>query len=115
MSAVDIYDPGTNRWRPGPPLLTARFAYQAVALPDGHIVVAGGDSYRTEDGQDTLATAEIYTPATSEWTRLPGQMRAPRRDITLTVLSDGRLLVTGGRDDGDTRYTLVDIFVPGSK
>lgn len=115
VSAVDIYDPGTNRWRPGPPLLTARFAYQAVALPDGHIVVAGGDSYRTEDGQDTLATAEIYTPATSEWTRLPGQMRAPRRDITLTVLSDGRLLVTGGRDDGDTRYTLVDIFVPGSK
>ncbi|MBI4927125.1 MAG: hypothetical protein HY835_05120 [Anaerolineae bacterium] len=113
--SVDLFDPATKSWSPAGNLLTPRFAYASAALPDGHVIIVGGDSYATTDGQDTLATAELFDPQTLEWRELPGSLQAPRRDLTLFILKDGRLLVTGGTDDGGNVYDLVDIYTPGNR
>jgi hypothetical protein len=110
---VDIYDPISNRWTPVASLNTPRFNFATAILPTGQVVAVGGDKNMTEDGKDTVATAEIFDPVTAKWILLPGAMQQPRRDAALSVLSDGRLLVTGGRDDGMRLYSFVDIFIPG--
>lgn len=42
MDAVDIYDPASNTWQAGPPLLYARNGHAVVGTPDGKIYAIGG-------------------------------------------------------------------------
>src|SRR5437870_12773521 len=48
-----------GQWEYTGSLNTARFHQTAALLPDGRVLVAGG-----EDGRDALASAELYDPAT---------------------------------------------------
>ena len=62
----------------------------ATLLPNGQVLVAGGDS-----NSDVLASAELYDPATGMWT-VTGSMAAARRFHTATLLPNGQVLVAGG-------------------
>ena len=77
-------------WTPTGSLTTARWQHTATLLPDGRVLVAGGQS-------DTgpLASAELYDPATGAWTAT-GNLTAARIYHTATLLPDGRVLVVGG-------------------
>ena len=45
---------------PSPPMTIARFGSAAALLPDGRVLILGGDTW---DGQDTTVdTAEVYVP-----------------------------------------------------
>ena len=69
----------------------ARYHHTATTLPDGRVLVTGGD--RGED--DFQRSAEIYDPARNRWTRAPSMRRA-RGNHSATLLPDGRVLVAGG-------------------
>lgn len=73
-------------------LATARYGHATAALPDGRVLVAGGN-----DGSQILRNAEIYDPATGAFAAT-GQMLYRRMyDAAGTVaLADGRVLVSGG-------------------
>src|SRR5215471_3839287 len=51
-----------GQWEYTGSLNTARFHHTATLLPDGRVLVVGG-----EDGRDALASAELYDPATGTW------------------------------------------------
>lgn len=55
LDSVEIYDPATRSWSPGPALAHARFGHVAQDLRDGGVLVAGGGA----PGGDTLG-AEVY-------------------------------------------------------
>jgi len=64
---------------------------QRVAVDeDGKVLVAGGDDLNT-----TLASCELYDPATGTWTET-GSLLLPRQQHTATLLPGGSVLVTGG-------------------
>jgi N-acetylneuraminic acid mutarotase len=64
-----------------------RVFHTATLLPNGKVLVAGGDS---------LGSAELYDPATGTW-RLTGSLNTPRGfDHTATLLPNGKVLVAGG-------------------
>lgn len=65
----------------------ARHFHTATALPDGRVLVTGG--------QPHTATAELYNPASGTWSPT-GSMAAARSFHTATLLQDGRVLVVGG-------------------
>ena len=69
---------------------TARQRHQAVLLPNGQVLVAGG-----ENASGTLASTELYNPSTGTWTPT-GSMITPRTDFSLTLLSHGKVLAAGG-------------------
>src|SRR4051812_13007861 len=84
---------GTPVWRTTGSLATGRNTHTATRLPDGMVLVAGGT-----DGSISLASAELYDPASGTWTTT-GSMNAARHAFTATLLPNGQVLVAGGFDN----------------
>ena len=74
-------------------LKTARFHHTATLLPDGRVLVVGGEQAHTP-----LASAELYDPATGTWSAT-GSLNTARYDHTATLLRNGMVLVAGGNPD----------------
>ena len=85
-------------------LCTARALHTAVVLPNGEVVVIGGQTGQTTLFQDSAAvmTAEIWSPVTERFSALawaPGAMpmATPRAYHSVALLlADGRVLSSGG-------------------
>lgn len=96
LSSCEIYDPVAGAWSDGAPMATARYEHTATLLLDGRVLVAGGmNCVSTCTDANSLATAEIYDPATGAWTPT-APMNAGRWGHAAARLSDGRVLVAGG-------------------
>jgi hypothetical protein len=92
-SAVEITTQKTGDMKEG------RFFHSATLLRDGRVLLAGGVNYLTSAGDiDATASAEIYDPSTGKHT-YTGSMLEPRHGHQATLLDDGRVLISGGRDD----------------
>jgi hypothetical protein len=78
-------------------------AYTATLLPDGTVLVVGGVP------NDPLR-AELYDPRTRTWAAAP-DTGVGRQYGTATLLSNGRVLVAGGR--GGTASA--ELYDPGVK
>jgi hypothetical protein len=72
-------------------LNTARVGHTATLLPNGKVLVAGG----TLNASDSLASAELYDPASEIWTAT-APLSTGRLDFTTTLLSNGKVLAAGG-------------------
>ena len=70
------------------------FAGTVTLLADGRVLFAGGWS-GGDDSYTPSATAQLYDPKTGTFS-LTGAMTVPRARHTATLLTDGRVLITGG-------------------
>ncbi len=93
LRSAELYDSGAGAWAPTHNLDTARSSHTATLLPNGKVLVAGGDS--TTGLGSTLSRAELYDPATDTWTDT-GSLTTARSIHTATLLPDGKVLVAGG-------------------
>jgi Galactose oxidase, central domain len=82
---------------------TARAFHTATLLQNGQVLVAGGFqrlcSVVGACSNTLLAAAELYNPATGQWT-VTGSMSTARYEHTATLLANGEVLVTGGLAEG---------------
>src|ERR1044072_2849460 len=76
---------------PGPSLGGSRDWPATAPLPDGKVLVAGGDDV----GNVPLATALIYDPKTNSLSPT-GSLGEPRFAPASAVLADRRVLIAGG-------------------
>jgi len=83
----------------------ARYFHTATLLPDGRVLVVGGEYPDVEDLPHRVhaAPAEVWDPATAAFSPA-GSLIEARSGHTATLLADGRVLVVGGYayDDCDT-------------
>jgi len=76
-------------WTPTGSLATARADHSATLLPNGKVLVAGGQTPLA------LTSAELYDPVTGTWSAT-GSLVGPRCQHTATLLPNGQVLVAGG-------------------
>ena len=93
LASAEIYDPARGTWSLTGTMSRPRYAHTATLLADGRLLVAGGFVYRYEGYENS--TAEIYDPARGTWS-VTGDMSQSRASHTGTLLTDGRVIVTGG-------------------
>ncbi len=93
-TAAELYNPAANRWTATGSLNVSRQSQTATLLPDGQVLVAGGIT--PGSGGASLASAELYNPATGKW-KMTGSMTIGRVGQTATLLpASGVVMVTGG-------------------
>ncbi len=94
QDTAEVYDPASGTWTGTGRLADHREGHTAALLPDGRVLVAGGQNAGFADVHN-LATAEIYDAATGVW-MLTGDMTVARIGHTATLLPNGQVLVAAG-------------------
>jgi hypothetical protein len=85
-------------FRPTGDMSIGRTAPTATLLPNGKVLITGGDScflFSYYTGECPVATTEIYDPATESFSPGP-TMSAARSFHTATLLTNGKVLIVGG-------------------
>jgi N-acetylneuraminic acid mutarotase len=94
-------------------MTTPRANAAAIRLLDGRVLICGGTATGQVGG--VLSSAELYDPATQSFTPT-GSMTVQRAGQTITLLKDGRVLLTGGVQNAGYRSELAsaEIYDPSS-
>jgi hypothetical protein len=93
-ASAELYDPTSRAWSSTGAMSTPRAFHTTTLLADGRVLVVGGAIGSFEAGFTTLASAELYNPATGAFSAT-GALAGPRDLHTATLLDDGRVLVAG--------------------
>jgi hypothetical protein len=87
---AEVFDPGTGKFTATGSMSTGRDCAAGALLPDGRVLVSGGDT-----GSVTVGTADVYDPKTRTFAPT-GNMAIGRFSHSAIALADGRVLITGG-------------------
>jgi hypothetical protein len=108
------YATGSGNWSTVASTIVNRHYHQLALLTDGRVFAAGGTGLIS--GTMPFTGSEVFHPGTNEWT---GTLPIPlepydRYGYALTVLDDGSVLMTGGRDASFTNYSHAFRYYPSS-
>ena len=91
-------------FRPTGDMSTGRTAHTATLLPSGKVLIAGGSNcFGYNYGSCLLSSAEVYDSVSGKFTTT-GNMSVTRVSHTATLLTNGKVLVTGGHDASAELY-----------
>jgi hypothetical protein len=114
LASAVRYDHTTGMFSPTGPLATGRAFHTATLLSDGRVLITGGGPVSWGSGAGPfLASAEIYDPTTGTFSPT-GSMATARTSHTATLLSDGRVLITGGADVQEHAVASAELYDPKS-
>ncbi len=98
LTSAEVYDDIQGGFADTGSMAAPRADGIGVVLRDGRVLIMGGVRASPPTAQeDYLASAELYDPVSGTFASV-GPMAWPRRWASGTLLADGRVLVTGGRD-----------------
>ncbi|WP_309890406.1 kelch repeat-containing protein [Archangium sp.] len=94
--------PACSGWADTGSMSSARYFFTATLLPNGKVLVAGGNNNTV----GTINTAELYAPGTGAWSPASA-MASTRSHHTATLLPNGKVLLAGGSHNGAVLATAV--------
>jgi len=95
VNNAQLYTPASQTFTAANPMNVARWLHTATLLNDGTVLIAGGSDLANEE---TLDSAEIYSPTAGTFTLLSNTLNTARVGHTATLLSNGQVLIVGGYD-----------------
>lgn len=112
-SSAEVYDVASGTFTStGNMTTTAIGRYDALAapLPDGRILIAGGES-----DTDYVLGAEIFDETTGTFTAT-GSLSSVREAATIATLADGKILIAGGLDPTniDNSIATAELYDPAT-
>jgi N-acetylneuraminic acid mutarotase len=112
LASAEIYNTTTGTWSSTGSLATARLFHTAALLPNGEVLVAGGES----GSGARLTSLERYDPTSGVWTAAgsaPSAIGYP--GVSATVLASGDVLYAGGLDAGYCAAATATLFDPRTR
>src|SRR5437667_9315521 len=100
--------PGT--WTPTGNLNQARAGHTATLLPNGTVLIVGGN----DASGRAMATAELFAPATGLYAQVPAALPVPVSGHTATLLKNGTVLIAGGVAESGTPIGFAQVFDPAT-
>jgi WD40 repeat protein len=97
-SEAELFDTASGTFTPTGSMTNMRRIHTSTLLNNGKILVTGGEYFVMTQALLSLATAEIFDPASGGFVSTTGNMATARSGHTATLLNDGSVLVTGGID-----------------
>jgi hypothetical protein len=113
LQSAELYDPTAGVFSLTFGMNEQRTYSAAVLLSDGNVLVAGGENY-VGGAAKRLNTATIYNVVGGYWTSVSNSMNMARKEAMVVSLSDGRVLIIGGRDSGTVGLASTEIFDPAT-
>jgi N-acetylneuraminic acid mutarotase len=111
LDSSEVYDPATDSWTPVAAAMTMKRAnHTATLLPDGRVVLVGGQSQQGSIGWQR--TIDLFNPKTLSWTA-GTSMTGSRTGHTADLLANGKVLVAGGNGSAPSGSAL--LFDPAGK
>ncbi|WP_343226458.1 PKD domain-containing protein [Pseudomarimonas salicorniae] len=101
-----MFDPASGYFSQAKPLPTRRSRAGAALLPDGRVLLAGGQDLSSA----ALSTADLWDPATDTWAPT-ASMAVARYSTRATALADGRVMISGGLN-GQGKQGSAELFDP---
>ncbi len=97
LQSAELYDLTTGTFTPTGDMNAARYGQVATLLNNWTVLIAGGATNSGNQNALSLASAELYNPATGSFSSA-GNMNTARVFQTATLLTDGKVLIAGGTD-----------------
>lgn len=100
LNSTEIYDPATGKWTVGPNMRQARAGHEAILLPNGKVLLAGGIGWISIIVKVPwlFTDCDLYDPTTNQISAAPA-MKVARAVFPVADLGGGRYLVSGGASD----------------
>jgi hypothetical protein len=111
LASAELYDPASETFTPVGPMSARRIGHTATLLKDGRVLITGGSEENFFNG--ALPSAELYDPRTRAFSPAP-DMRAARLAHRATLLTDGRVLITGGQDAAGRKLSSAEVYDPAA-
>jgi N-acetylneuraminic acid mutarotase len=94
LNLAEVFDSSTQAFtRLTATMVTARYWHTATLLPNGQVLITGGNGVNS-----AFNTAELYDPVANTFTALTATMTTNRAGHSATLLPNGKVLITGGAD-----------------
>jgi hypothetical protein len=111
LDTAQVYTPnsGAGTWSGETTFTTARYSHTATLLPNGQVLVAGGQD---ASGVAT-ASCELFDYAAGTWTST-GSLPLRRAGSQAILLPSGKVLVTGGLGENNASQASCELYDPVS-
>jgi len=115
---AEVFNPASGKFTlTAGPMTAERFELTATAIKGG-VLVAGGGLLLNPIGElvpsSSLNTAEIFSPSTGRFVPTGETMVRSRVGQAASMLSDGRVLITGGADLTRQIFATSELYNPAS-
>ena len=112
LDTAELYDPSSGTFTIIGRMVTPHCGAGAVLLPNGKVLIAGGDSYNA--GSSTIKntpidSAEVFDEQTGTF-QATGPLIEPRDQAQFELLADGNVLVVGGVSTGYRSTSSAELY-----
>ena len=111
LASAELYNPVSGSWTLTGSLNNGRSANTATLLPNGMVLVAGGDDITFPS--PPIASAELYDPESGTWT-FTGSLNTARDLHSATLLTNGMVLVAAGADISGNPTASAELYDPAT-
>ena len=111
LSSAEIYDPVAGTFSSAGTMTVARSGHTMTLLPNGTVLIAGGQTCTSSTSCTALSSGEIYDPVAGTFTAASTSMSAARYGASAVLVNSGYVLIAGGTD-GTNLPAVIEMYGP---
>ena len=113
VTESELYDPATGKFTATGSLNIGRSSPDATLLANGKVLISGGSALANNNNLAFTNTAELYDPATGQFT-VTNPMKVAREAHTATLLNNGKVLLAGGDSGAFGQEASAELYDPAT-